>query len=259
MKSAVLLGALIGFALINTAFLGVYLLSTPAETGTSFSGTANYAVTSTASQTANYTVAGTVSQTAASTQTALSTTQASSAPQKVSNLTSGVSSYTAAGAIVAGPRAPFTLLTIAQFFEARSLVLAPTSWFFVGGMWIWRGRMKSKWTDLGFDSDVFGLFVKMKGAKTRIRLLDALSAPKDRLQLAQELGLDWKAVDRHIEILDKYGFVHETVAYGKVRMYALTSTGKLLLQLLDELNRQDDFQGAPGVPIPIPSGVEPGS
>ena len=27
--------------------------------------------------------------------------------------------------------------------------------------------MRSRWTDFGFDSDVFGLFVKMKGGKTQ--------------------------------------------------------------------------------------------
>jgi hypothetical protein len=231
MKSAVLLSALLGFALINTAFLGVYLFSGSSVGGLS-AGPA-------------YPISGTttMTMTASSTATELSTasSQNASAPTAtqgpVSNATSGSDQFAAATS-APNPRAASVLQSTVRFFEAHSPVLAPASWFFVGGMWIWRGRMKSRWTDLGFDSDVFGLFVRMKGAKTRIRLLDALSVPKDRLQLAQELGLDWKAVDRHIEILDKYGFVHETVAYGKVRMYGLTSTGKLLLQLLDELNRQ---------------------
>ncbi|MDA4132520.1 MAG: hypothetical protein OK454_05260 [Thaumarchaeota archaeon] len=106
-------------------------------------------------------------------------------------------------------------------------------------MWIWRGRMRSKWTDLGFDSDVFTLFVRMKGAKTRIRLLDALSVPKDRLQLAEELGLDWKSVDRHVAVMKKYGFLDDKVAYGRVRMYQLTPVGMSLLKLLQELSRED--------------------
>ena len=89
---------------------------------------------------------------------------------------------------------------------------------------------------LGFDSDVFELFVKMKGGLTRIKLLSALSAPKDRLQLAQEIGLDWKAVNRHIQILNKYGFIREQAAYGSVKAYQVTPMGKMLLQLFDELN-----------------------
>jgi DNA-binding MarR family transcriptional regulator len=111
-------------------------------------------------------------------------------------------------------------------------------------MWIWRGRMRSKWTDLGFDSDVFTLFVRMKGAKTRIRLLDALSVPKDRLQLAEELGLDWKSVDRHVAVMKKYGFLDDKLAYGRVKMYQLTPVGLSLLKLLQELSKEEKREGA---------------
>lgn len=113
-------------------------------------------------------------------------------------------------------------------------------------MWIWRGRMRSRWTDFGFDADVFGLFVKMRGGKTRIRLLDAVSLPKDRLQLAQELGLDWKGVDRHLMLMKKYGFVDDKVVYGKVRMYELTPLGVSLLKLLQELSREETLEQPDG-------------
>jgi len=122
----------------------------------------------------------------------------------------------------------------ASLFESGSVVFAPTSWIFVGGLWIWRGRTKAAWTSLGFDSEVFELFMRMKGGNTRTRVMSSLSMPKDRLQLAQELGLDWKAVDHHIVLLCKYGFVHEQVAYGRVKMYELTDMGKVLLRLLKE-------------------------
>ncbi|MDA4123539.1 MAG: hypothetical protein OK456_10205, partial [Thaumarchaeota archaeon] len=128
---------------------------------------------------------------------------------------------------------------LVKFFEGHSLILAPSSWVAVGGMWIWRGRMRSKWTGLGFDSEVFSLFVKMKGAKTRIRLLDALSIPKDRQQLAEELGLDWKSVDRHVMVLKKYGFLDEKLVYGRVRIYQLTPIGTSLLKLLEELTNEE--------------------
>lgn len=109
--------------------------------------------------------------------------------------------------------------------------------------------MRSKWTELGFDSDVFTLFVKMKGAKTRIRLLDALTVPKDRRQLADELGLDWKSVDRHVAVMKKYGFVNDSVAYGRVKLYQLTPTGVSLLRLLEDLSGEEENES------PSPPGV----
>lgn len=158
----------------------------------------------------------------------------------------GQSSFTQ-GVSEAGHPGPSALSSFVAFFEDHSLALAPGSWAAVGGMWIWRGRMKSRWRDLGFDADVFGLFVKMKGGKTRIKLLDALSLPKDRLQLAQELGMDWKGVDRHLELLKKYGFVQDKVAYGKVRMYELTAVGASLLKLFQELSREEQRDASPSV------------
>jgi hypothetical protein len=157
------------------------------------------------------------------------------------NSQTGNGSYTVATTVVGVSSFSAALI---GFFEDHSLILAPSSWVAVGGMWIWRGRMRSKWTDLGFDSDVFTLFVRMKGAKTRIRLLDALSVPKDRLQLAEELGLDWKSVDRHVAVMKKYGFLDDKVAYGRVRMYQLTPVGLSLLKLLQELSGEETREGA---------------
>ena len=135
-----------------------------------------------------------------------------------------------------------------QYFGEGSFALAPGSWIFVGGLWIWRGRMKSRWEALGFDSEVFELFVRMRGGKTRVKLLNSLMIPKDRFELAKELGLDWKAVDRHVMMLDKYGFVHEQKAYGRVRIYELTSVGKMLLQLLQNLNEEERADNIPDLP-----------
>jgi DNA-binding transcriptional ArsR family regulator len=233
MKSTVVLAALVGFALINTGFLGIYLFSTSDAGGLSAGSAVQAAVTST------------VTETATSAENSLSTNASVPTAAVGSNTTNGDTFSAATASTLATSHPSSALQTLAQFFENHSLVLAPTSWFFVGGMWIWRGRMKSKWTDLGFDSDVFGLFVRMKGAKTRIRLLDALSVPKDRLQLAQELGLDWKAVDRHVTILRKYGFVEDRVAYGKVRMYELTPIGRSLLHLLEDLSKEETREWVP--------------
>jgi DNA-binding transcriptional ArsR family regulator len=134
---------------------------------------------------------------------------------------------------------PFVLLQPAfQFLSIHSPVLAPTSWLLVGGVWIWRGRVRSRWESLGFDSDVFRLFMQMKGGKSRLRMLSGLRQPKDRYQLARELDMDWRAVDQHMTVLSRHGLVRDDVAYGKVRIYHLTTSGKLLLQLLEDIDTE---------------------
>jgi DNA-binding transcriptional ArsR family regulator len=99
---------------------------------------------------------------------------------------------------------------------------------------IWRGRLRSRWESLGFDSDMFDLFMRMKGARTRLNLLYALSRPMDRLQLARELGRDWNGIDYHVVLLNKHGLVHEDTTSGRVRMYRVTHLGMSLLRLLEE-------------------------
>jgi len=123
--------------------------------------------------------------------------------------------------------------------QTTSLLLAPVCWIILAGMWVWRGRVRARYTEMGFGSDVFELFMKMKGGATRIKVLNTLATPKDRLQLAEELGVDWKTVDRHVQILHKYGFVTEQAAYGTVRLYQVTPLGKILLNLFDDLERID--------------------
>jgi len=123
--------------------------------------------------------------------------------------------------------------------QTASLLLAPVCWIVLGGMWVWRGRVRARYSEMGFGSDVFELFMKMKGGATRIKVLNTLTTPKDRLQLAEELGVDWKTVDRHVQILNKYGFVKEQAAYGTVKLYEVTPMGRMLLNLFDDLERTD--------------------
>lgn len=99
--------------------------------------------------------------------------------------------------------------------------------------------MRARYSEMGFGSDVFELFMKMKGGATRIKVLNTLTTPKDRLQLAEELGVDWKTVDRHVQILNKYGFVREQSAYGTVRLYEVTPIGKMLLNVFEDLEKTD--------------------
>jgi len=145
-----------------------------------------------------------------------------------------------------------------QGWLGASPALATSSWIMVAGVWVWRGRVKSRWESMGFDSETFDLFVKMKGARTRMNLLDSLSMPKDRLQLAQELGLDWKAVDYHILRLSKYGLVHEDQSSGRVRMYHLTTLGETMLQLLKEFNKEADDIARHSAPMQAEIGLSKG-
>ncbi len=91
---------------------------------------------------------------------------------------------------------------------------------------VWRGKVRSRWESLGFDSGIFELFIRMKGAKTRLSLLDALSVPKDRMRLARELGVDWRAVDYHIYRLSKCGLVQEDRAFGNVKLLRAHDLGR---------------------------------
>ncbi len=127
--------------------------------------------------------------------------------------------------------------TLLREAQSISLLLAPICWILLGGAWIWRGRVRSQWTRMGFGSDVFELFMKMKGGATRIKVLNTLTTPKDRLQLAEELGVDWKTVDRHVQILSRYGFVREQATYGTLKLYEVTPMGKMMLNLFEELER----------------------
>jgi predicted transcriptional regulator len=129
-----------------------------------------------------------------------------------------------------------------EFTSMKSLVLFgqknhlfPALGLLLGGLVVWRGRVRQRWECVGLDEDLFVLFVKTKGAETRIELLESLtSSDKDRFQLSHQLNLAWRAVDRQITILVEHGLVHERVAYGQVKIYGITQLGKRLLKNLRE-------------------------
>jgi DNA-binding transcriptional ArsR family regulator len=136
--------------------------------------------------------------------------------------------------------APFGSPLTTAFEDAKSVspLTFPLSWFVVGLAWIWRGRVRLRWKNAGLDSDSFRLILRMKGGPTRLSILKALTAPKDRLELANELSLDWKTVDHHIRVLSEYGFIKATSSYGTVVLYGITKQGETLLKVMDELNRE---------------------
>jgi len=157
----------------------------------------------------------------------------------LSSLTTTQATGSQAGSFTFGPASSSQSEALLREVQGTSLILAPVCWILLGGAWVWRGRVRSRYTEMGFGSDVFELFMKMKGGATRIKVLNTLSTPKDRLQLAQELGVDWKTVDRHVQILNRYGFVREQAAYGTVRLYEVTPIGRMLLNLFDDLEKTD--------------------
>lgn len=67
-----------------------------------------------------------------------------------------------------------------------------------------------------------------------MRLLGALDSPKDRHQLAQELRMDWKCIAQHMETLSRFRLVSEERTLGRIKMYQLTQSGRLVLQLFED-------------------------
>jgi predicted transcriptional regulator len=75
----------------------------------------------------------------------------------------------------------------------------------------------------------------------------SLNPPRNKLQLATALGIDWKAVDKHVQVLEKNGLIQAASTSGTSTYYEITDKGTSLLQLLDQLN---------GDPPPSPESSE---
>lgn len=146
----------------------------------------------------------------------------------------GGSQITTGGNLIQGT-SPSSQPAWYQTWVSQAPKLAIGGWGFLAIASLWYQRTVSTWRKRGFGPDVFRLLVRTRGSETRVRLLESLSIPKTRLQLANELGHDWNVVDRNIKTLLKYGVVRESSAYGNVRLYELTETGKTVLKLIEEL------------------------
>lgn len=220
--------------------------TTLTQSSTTAVTTVSSAVTTTSTVTAvttgGSTVTGTVSGVAVATSTATS----------VSTVSGATSFVTTSVGTQALPSLQAVMLE--RDLQSSALFLAPICWVLLAGALVWRGRIRSAYSEMGFGSDVFELFMKMKGGATRIKVLNTLTTPKDRLQLAQELGVDWKTVDRHVQILNRYGFVKESSAYGTIRLYEVTPLGKMLLNLFDDLGDPEAPAGTsrPSTDVPPP-------
>jgi len=123
---------------------------------------------------------------------------------------------------------------------ATASMIAPVvsllSWVGVAATLAYKGAVRHLWARNMFDYSVFRLMVRMRGAPTRVKMLKSLEAPMNRHQLAKSLGLDWKTVDRNIELLRSHGLIHEIESLGGGRLYVLSPQGQHLLDLLEKLS-----------------------
>jgi predicted transcriptional regulator len=65
-------------------------------------------------------------------------------------------------------------------------------------------------------------------------ILKSLARPKNKLQMAHELQIDWKAVDSHVKRLLAFGLVLEWALAGTCRLYVISEKGKHALELLEQ-------------------------
>ncbi|HXG07922.1 MAG TPA: helix-turn-helix domain-containing protein [Nitrososphaera sp.] len=141
------------------------------------------------------------------------------------NMTGGAGTAVSASRIIA--QSPIGIL-----YE-HSIVALPAAWAAVIGILIWKGKTRSVWTRQGFNYDTFKLVAQVPGSLTRINnLLQSLNLPKNKLQLARELGMDWQTIDGHMEMLERSGLVDELTRVGNSRYYIISERGKRILSLL---------------------------
>ncbi|MCL4518508.1 MAG: hypothetical protein M1587_04850 [Thaumarchaeota archaeon] len=101
----------------------------------------------------------------------------------------------------------------------------------------WKGQFdRGAWKEAGFDRGVYELMVKMRGGNSRLELLRSLESPKQRNELSQVTGIDWKEVNRQVNLLLSYGLVSTLAESGSVKIYRLTEQGQLLLKLISQMN-----------------------
>lgn len=157
----------------------------------------------------------------------------SGAPQTESFEEGGARFEITADAIVAEP-GPLDHPVLTVMKDYAPLIL-PITWGAVAGAVIWRGKVRSQWSRQGYDYDTFRLVAKMRGSATRQRLLESIKVGrKNKLQLANELGLDWKTVDNHVDMLLNARLIAEDGVEGTARFYSITENGRRVLLLLEQ-------------------------
>ena len=129
--------------------------------------------------------------------------------------------------------------SVPSVLYAWSPYIAAGSWIFVAAV-MWRGHIRKMWQMQGYDYEAFRVFTRMRGSKTRLKILQNLQIPKNRLQIATELDMHWESIDNHIEVLIRYGLIEEAITYGTAKYLVITEKGKQLVALLAH---DPDLQG----------------
>lgn len=111
----------------------------------------------------------------------------------------------------------------------NSFPIAVGTWIIIGSL-VWRGNVKRLMLSAGFDYDIFLTMIRMKGGQTRFKILNELELPKNRKQIAESLGFDWKAIDRHIKVLVRHQLISEIHQEGNAVYYLRTEKGAKFLK-----------------------------
>lgn len=121
-----------------------------------------------------------------------------------------------------------------QYLQARKFGIETTATTTIMlGRDCWRGVVRQKWTESGLECSAFELLVRMRGGPTRARLLELLAKePRNKLQLAKEVGMDWKAVDRHVDMLARCCLVQVCAVAGTCTVYSITEKGRRALAII---------------------------
>lgn len=128
------------------------------------------------------------------------------------------------------PQNPLSL--VFSVLYNSSPYLAPLAWIAFLLRLFWKGKIRAFWQRRGYDYDTFKVITRMRGSPVRINILQNLSVPKSRLQLSKELGMDWKSINNHVDILINYNLVKEVVSIGTAKYLIITERGKETLELL---------------------------
>lgn len=94
----------------------------------------------------------------------------------------------------------------------------------------------SRGTDVSYAKNLFWMvFANSRGGNNRIRMIIALKkSPLNAHQLAKELGLNYRAIQHHIGVLEKNSLVaHIGEKYGTV--YYLSTLIEVNMIIFDEL------------------------
>ncbi|MGB9925791.1 MAG: ArsR/SmtB family transcription factor [Candidatus Bathyarchaeales archaeon] len=82
------------------------------------------------------------------------------------------------------------------------------------------------------ESDLYLLLNFSRGANSRKKILKTIVyGPKNCNQIAIKLGLNWRTIYRHLQILEKENFV-KSFGFGKRKFYKLTQKGEKAIRNL---------------------------